>query len=203
VPDPTFFESPAELRDWLEAKHDRASELWIGFHRKASGDGGISYQEALDEALCYGWIDAVRKRLDDRNWMIRFTPRTARSIWSAVNIRRAEQLVALGRMRAAGRSAFEGRDPARANLYSYERTTAMLSPEQEAAFRSNSAAWEFFANQAVSYRRAATWWIVSAKKEETSLRRLNQLIDYSHKRQRLPAFVSPSRRETAQRRRGR
>jgi uncharacterized protein YdeI (YjbR/CyaY-like superfamily) len=195
VADPTFFDSPGQLRHWLEANHDGAPELWVGFHKKASGDGGISYQEALDEALCYGWIDAVRRRLDDRNWMIRFTPRTARSIWSAVNIKRARELVAAGRMRPPGLKAFEGRDPGRANLYSYERTTASLAPEHEAAFRANQHAWEFFERQAASYRRAATWWVVSAKKDETRLRRLTQLIDHCHEEQRLPSFVSPTRRE--------
>jgi uncharacterized protein YdeI (YjbR/CyaY-like superfamily) len=191
--EPTFFESPAELRRWFETNHAAAAELYIGFYKKASEKSGISYAEALDEALSFGWIDDVRKGLDENRWMIRFTPRTARSIWSAVNIKRAGELVDLGRMQPAGVKAFEGRDPARANLYSYERESASLAPQDEAAFRRNRVAWDFFEAQAASYRRAATWWVVSAKQEATRIRRLGAPIEHSQAGQRLPSLLARRR----------
>ena len=193
VVEPTFFESPAELRRWFEANHATAAELYVGFYKKASGRSGISYAEALDEALSFGWIDGVRKGVDENRWTIRFTARTPRSIWSAVNIRRAGELVGLGRMRPAGLKAFEGRDPARANLYSYERQSASLATGDDSTFRANRIAWDFFEAQAGSYRRAATWWVVSAKQETTRIRRLHALIERSEMGQRLPSLVSPRR----------
>ncbi|HEY3071589.1 MAG TPA: YdeI/OmpD-associated family protein [Candidatus Limnocylindrales bacterium] len=194
MPDPTFFETPADLREWLEKNHDRAQELWVGFHKKATGAGGITYREALDEALCFGWIDGLTRSLGDRDWMIRFTPRTARSTWSAVNITRVQELLQAGRLRPAGRRAFETRDPARANLYSYERANASLGPEHEAAFRANRKAWTFFEAQPPSYRKASTWWVISAKKEETRLKRLTLLIEHSEDGKRIPSLVPPARR---------
>jgi uncharacterized protein YdeI (YjbR/CyaY-like superfamily) len=194
MPHPTFFDSAVQLRDWLEQNHDRSTELWIGFHKKSSGAGGITYREALDEALCFGWIDGLTKRLDERDWMIRFTPRRVRSVWSVVNIERAQKLLESGRMRPAGRRVFETRDPERANLYSYERANASLGPEHEAAFRANRKAWDFFVSQPPSYRRTATWWVISAKKEETRLKRLTVLIEHSEDGKRLPSLVPPVRR---------
>ena len=191
--EPTFFESPAELRRWFEANHATAGELHIGLYKRSSGKSGISYAEALDEALSFGWIDGLRKGLDANRWMIRFTPRTSRSIWSAVNIRRAGELVHLGRMRPAGLKALEGRDPARANLYSYERQSATLAAGDDSAFRANRIAWDFFEAQAGSYRRAAIWWVVSAKQEATRVRRLRALIEHSEMGQRLPSLISPRR----------
>jgi uncharacterized protein YdeI (YjbR/CyaY-like superfamily) len=191
--EPTFFESPAELRRWFEANHATSVELHVGFYKKASGRSGISYADALDEALTFGWIDGVRKGLDENRLTIRFTPRTSRSIWSAVNIKRAGELVDLGRMQPAGLKAFEGRDPARANLYSYERRSASLAAGDDSAFRANGIAWDFFEAQAGSYRRAAIWWVVSAKQEATRVRRLRALIEHSEMGQRLPSLDSPRR----------
>jgi uncharacterized protein YdeI (YjbR/CyaY-like superfamily) len=192
-----FFTSPSEWRDWLEENHDQAGELWVGFYKKATGKATITYQEALDEALCYGWIDGVRKSLDDDRWMIRFTPRKPRSIWSAVNLKRFAELRAEGRLRPAGLRVFEERDPKRSGLYSFERSAAELEAPQAELFRSSPKAWEFFQKQPPSYRRTATWWVVSAKKEETKQRRLATLIELSEKGERLPQLVSPGKAKKA------
>src|SRR5262249_22484482 len=151
-----FFASPKDLRRWLEERHDRESELQIGFYKKGSGKCGISYAEALDEALCFGWIDGVRRSIDAESYTIRFTPRKPRSIWSRVNITRAAELREAGRMHPSGLAAFEGRDEARTRQYSYERGALTLAPDFERRFRENAAAWAFFEVQAPSYRRLAT-----------------------------------------------
>jgi uncharacterized protein YdeI (YjbR/CyaY-like superfamily) len=172
-----YFTSPAELRAWFAVNHARARELWVGFYKKSSGKPSVTYAEALDEALCVGWIDGVRKRVDDDRYVIRFTPRKPGSYWSAVNTRKAEALRARGRMRAAGLAMFEARDPERTKRYSFEREGASLPPAFERAFRKNRSAWEFFQAQPPSYRKPVTWWIVSAKQDETKQRRLAKLIE--------------------------
>ena len=173
---PTFFTTPNHLRRWLEKNHASTTELWIGLYRKASGKGGITYEQALEEALCFGWIDGIRKRLDDDAYVQRFTPRTAMSSWSAVNIERVEGLTAAGRMHAAGLAAFDRRDKAKAETNSFERQTAKLDAALEKQFRANTKAWVFFESQPPGYRRLATHWVTSAKKEETRQRRLETLI---------------------------
>jgi uncharacterized protein YdeI (YjbR/CyaY-like superfamily) len=173
---PIFFKSAAEFRAWLELNHDQVSELLVGFYRRESGRGGIAYPEALDEALCFGWIDGVRKRCDEDSYTIRFTPRKPGSIWSAVNTRRVGELIKLGRMHPAGQSAFDGRDAKKTNKYSYERETCKLEGVYEKRFRANKKAWVFYRAQAPWYRRTACFWVVSAKREETRLRRLEKLI---------------------------
>jgi len=184
--EPTFFAEPADLRAWLEENHERAAELWVGFHKKATGRPSITWLEAVDEALCFGWIDGLRRSLGDESYMIRFTPRKARSTWSTVNIARAKELVAEGRMRPAGLAAFEARSDDRSAIYSYEqRHAAKLAPEEEREFRANERAWEFFHAQPPSYRRPALWWVVSAKREETRARRLRTLIEDSANGRRL------------------
>jgi uncharacterized protein YdeI (YjbR/CyaY-like superfamily) len=183
--DVRFFASAAAFRAWLDEHHASAAEVWVGFFKKQSGRGGITYAEALDEALCYGWIDGIRKRVDDDSYTNRFTPRTARSVWSAVNIKRAGELAAAGRMQPAGLAAFNARDERRSGQYSYEERQRPLDAPYEALFRSNLAAWDFFAAQPPSYRRTASWWVMSAKKEETRLRRLATLIGASEQGQRL------------------
>src|SRR6266487_3449043 len=170
-----FFNSPSDFRQWLEKNHDKASELWLGFYKKSAGKTGITYAEALDEALCFGWIDGVRKSIDDISYMIRFTPRKSRSIWSLVNTKRAEELRKLGRMKQSGLAAFQQRDPRRTGVYSFERAASKLGPVYEKKFRANKDAWDFFQNQPPGYRRLASFWVASAKKEETRLRRLAQL----------------------------
>ena len=186
VGEPTFFAEPADFRAWLEENHERASELWVGFHKKATGRRSITWPESVDEALCFGWIDGVRRSLGDESYMIRFTPRKPRSTWSAVNIARAKELVAEGRMRPAGLAAFEARSEKRSAIYSYEqRHEVRLAPDEEREFRANERAWEFFQAQPISYRRPALWWVVSAKREETRARRLRTLIEDSANGRRL------------------
>lgn len=177
--DPTFFATPAELRAWFEEHHDTAQELWIGFYKKGSGTPSITWPEAVDEALCFGWIDSVRKSIDEASYTNRFTPRKPRSTWSAVNIKRVAELTELGLMRPTGLAAFERRTEDRSEIYGYEQKDATLDVASEQQFRANQAAWDFFQAQAPSYRRAAIWWVISAKREETRPKRLDILIEDS------------------------
>jgi uncharacterized protein YdeI (YjbR/CyaY-like superfamily) len=189
---PSFFKSPAAFRTWLTRHHDGARELWLGFYKKTSGRAGITYPEALDEALCFGWIDGVRKSVDATRYTIRFTPRKSHSKWSAVNVRHVKRLSAEGRMRPAGLAAFERRGPKRAG-YSFEERPQKLPPAYRKRFQARKRAWAFFQKQAPWYRRTSVFWVVSAKKEETRERRLAALIDYSAKRERIPMLTPPSR----------
>ena len=174
---PTFFATTDELRAWLEENHATATELFVGFYKRGSGKPSITWQELVDEELCFGWIDGVRKGIDDVSYSNRITPRTQRSTWSAINIARVKELIALGRMHPAGLKAFERRTDERSATYSYEqRKTARLEPAAERSFRANKKAWAFFQAQPPSYRRAAIWWVVSAKREETREKRLATLI---------------------------
>jgi uncharacterized protein YdeI (YjbR/CyaY-like superfamily) len=188
----TFFKSPIELREWLEENHDKAIELYVGFYKKSSGQSGVTYAQALDEALSFGWIDGVRKSIDDASYSIRFTPRKPRSIWSLVNIKRAGELAELGLMRPPGLKAFNERDESRSKLYSYEREVAELDDVYQKRFRANKKAWDFFQAQPPSYRKTATWWVMSARREETRVKRRAALIEGSEKGQRLPAIVGHS-----------
>jgi uncharacterized protein YdeI (YjbR/CyaY-like superfamily) len=184
---PTFFRTPADFRKWLEQHHDTAPELWVGFHKKGSGRPSMTWPESVDEALCFGWIDGVRKSLGDESYVIRFTPRRARSIWSAVNVRRVTELTRLGRMRPAGVKAFEARDPARTGVYSFEqpRESLTLGAPYEAKLKASKRAWTFFQSQAPWYQRTVSRWVMSAKKEETRLRRLAALIEDSARGRRI------------------
>jgi len=174
---PTFFATPFAFRTWLEEHHARTSELLVGFYKKGSGKPSITWPESVDAALCYGWIDGIRRRIDELSYSIRFTPRKPTSIWSAVNIKRARELTESGLMQPAGLQAFERRDEAKSAIYSYEQRHGATFPDAyEKQFRANKKAWEFFQSQAPSYRRIATYWVTSAKKEETRLRRLATLI---------------------------
>jgi uncharacterized protein YdeI (YjbR/CyaY-like superfamily) len=173
---PTFFKTAAALRRWFERHGGSEDELWIAMYRKASGKAGITYKEALDEALCFGWIDGVRKRLDDEAFVQRFSPRKSKSYWSVVNTKRANELIAAGRMHASGRAAFERRDAKADARYSFERAHATLNAAETARFRANAAAWRYFEAQAPSYRRTITHWVTSAKRAGTRERRLETLI---------------------------
>jgi uncharacterized protein YdeI (YjbR/CyaY-like superfamily) len=188
----TFFESPAQFREWLEEHHDKERELWVGFHKKGSGKPSITWPEAVDQALCYGWIDGIRKSLDATSYTNRFTPRKRDSTWSAVNIKRVGELTELGLMQPPGLKAFEGRDERKAELYSYERANVKLDGIYEEQFRANEAAWRFFQAQAPSYQRTALWWVMSAKKEETRQKRLATLIEDSEHGRLLANFLRPS-----------
>jgi uncharacterized protein YdeI (YjbR/CyaY-like superfamily) len=182
---PRFFASGAAFRRWLHAHHASADELLVGFYKKDTGKGGITYPEALDEALCYGWIDGVRRRHDEESYTIRFTPRRKGSIWSAVNTRRVRQLTSDGRMAAPGVRAFEARQATRDAAYSYERENCRLDAEHLEQFRGNAKAWAFFEAQPPYYRRMACWYVMSAKRADTRRRRLGQLIADSARRRRL------------------
>jgi uncharacterized protein YdeI (YjbR/CyaY-like superfamily) len=174
-----YFESPAKLRRWFASNHAKSRELWIGFLKKNTGEPSVTYPEALDEALCVGWIDGVRKRVDDERYMVRFTLRKPGSYWSTVNTKRATELGKLGRMKRPGLAAFEARDREKTKRYSFERETASFSPEHGRRFKANRNAWEFFERQPPSYRKTLTWWVVSAAKDETRLKRLLKLIEVS------------------------
>jgi uncharacterized protein YdeI (YjbR/CyaY-like superfamily) len=179
------FKSGAEFRAWLAANHLEVAEVWVGFYKKDSGRTGITYQEALDEALCHGWIDGIRKRVDELSYTNRFTPRRARSIWSAINLKRIKELMAQGRMHPHGQKVYEGRDPKRAGLYSFENRPQEFAAGDLRKFKQHKTAWAFFEAQPPGYRRLMLWRIYSAKKEETRQRRLVQLIEISAKQKRM------------------
>jgi uncharacterized protein YdeI (YjbR/CyaY-like superfamily) len=191
-----FFRSSADFRKWLEKNHDKARELWIGFYRKDSGKGGITYHEAIDEALCFGWIDGIRKKIDDASFTNRFTPRKPKSIWSNVNVAHVERLTGAGKMRPPGLAAFKARDESRVGMYSFERDNAQLEPDMKLRFQKNKAAWKYFESTPAYYRKLTTWWVISAKREETRERRLAQLIDCSAKSSRLPQLIPATRKNT-------
>jgi uncharacterized protein YdeI (YjbR/CyaY-like superfamily) len=189
-----FFANPAQLRKWFEANHQTATELWLGYHRKRTARPSVTWQEVVDQELCFGWIDSVRYSLGDDRSAQRITPRRKGSVWSAINIKRFLELEKEGLVHPAGRAAFDKRDEARSRVYSYENRPRGLDAESEALFRKRRKAWQFFDSQAPSYRRTAAYWIASARREETRRRRLEQLIESSQNGERLRQFVSPSRR---------
>ncbi|HVS30280.1 MAG TPA: YdeI/OmpD-associated family protein [Thermoanaerobaculia bacterium] len=176
---PTFFARPADFRRWLEKHHRSEKELWVGLHKKGSGRPSITWPESIDEALCFGWIDGIRKSVDQDSYMIRFTPRKSTSVWSNVNIARAKELIRMGRMEKAGLEAFEKRDEKKSGIYSFERKNATLPPELESQFRAHRQAWKFFDAQPPGYRRLMAHFVISAKQAETRARRLRRLIEAS------------------------
>jgi uncharacterized protein YdeI (YjbR/CyaY-like superfamily) len=192
---PTFFPTPAAFRKWLQKNHDQAAELLVGFYKKDSGKRSITWPESVDQALCFGWIDGVRKRIDDTGYSIRFTPRKAISTWSAINIARVEELTKLGLMQPAGLRAFERRREDKSRIYAYENPPVTLEGAAEARFRANGKAWDFFNEQAPWYRRVALYWVTSAKKEETRARRLVTLIADSAEGRRLAQYTLEPRRK--------
>jgi uncharacterized protein YdeI (YjbR/CyaY-like superfamily) len=191
--EPTFFATPDAFRSWLEAHHATEQELLVGYYKKGSGIPSMTWPESVDQALCFGWIDGVRRGRDDTSYTIRFTPRKRRSIWSAVNIERFGQLAELGLVHPAGHKAFEARADERSAVYAYEqRDNATLDAAAEQQFRDNARAWEFFQAQPAGYRKTAIWWVISAKKEETRSKRLATLIDDSAQRR----TIAPLTRRT-------
>ena len=192
---PRFFAIPDDFRAWLEKHHASATDLVVGFHKKHTGRASMTWTESVREALCYGWIDGIRRSLGDDSYTIRFTPRKPGSNWSSRNVRHVEELTREGRMAPAGLAAFEARSPDRTGVYSFERRQpARLEPAQERQFRTNKAAWKFFESQPPSYRKTAVHWVVSAKREETRSRRLAQLIEDSAAGRRLAQLTPPGRR---------
>jgi uncharacterized protein YdeI (YjbR/CyaY-like superfamily) len=180
MPKAIFFASPSEFRSWLDQHHAEAQELWVGFYKRDTGKPSLTWPESVDCALCFGWIDGVRKSLGETRYMIRFTPRKPTSTWSAINIKRVAALEKMGLMRPSGRKAFQKRKDDKSGIYSYEqRKTATLTAAQQREFRAKKPAWEYFQSQPPWYRRTATFWVASAKKEETRQRRLAALIESS------------------------
>jgi uncharacterized protein YdeI (YjbR/CyaY-like superfamily) len=175
---PRFFASPAEWRRWLQENHARTPELLVGFYKVGSGRPSITWPQSVDHALCFGWIDGVRRSIDETRYVIRFTPRRPGSVWSAVNIRRVEELIGAGLMHPAGLERLKARKESKSRIYSYEqqRKDATLSPKYAAMLKANPKAWEFFQSRPAWYRRTTSWWVMSAKKEETRQRRLRALI---------------------------
>ena len=175
---PVFFRSAAEFRRWLTTHHKTATELWVGFYKKQSGKVGISYLEAVEQALCFGWIDGIKKRLDEHGYTHRFSPRTAKSVWSTLNVTRIEALKRRRLMKPAGLEAFESRDVKRTALYSYENRPKAFDAAVEAHLKKNRKAWTYFEQRPPGYRRVVFFYVMSAKQEETRVRRLNRLISF-------------------------
>jgi uncharacterized protein YdeI (YjbR/CyaY-like superfamily) len=193
APAPLFFATPVQFRKWLEKNHPTATELWVGYYKKATGKPSITWPEAVDEALCFGWIDGIRKSIDDESYMNRFTPRRATSIWSRVNIGRVAALTAEGRMRPAGLAAFEKRK--KTGVYSFEQAERPgLDAAAEKEFRKHRKAWSWFQQQAPWYQRTAGFYVMSAKKPETRARRLARLIADSDAGQRIGPMAASSKR---------
>lgn len=188
-PKPIFFPTPADFRAWLEAHHDKFRDLLVGFYKRDSGKPSITWPESVQVALCFGWIDGIRKSIDETSYTIRFTPRKPTSTWSSININLVRKLTKQGLMHPAGLKAFAARDEKNSAIYSYERKNAEFTREQARQFRANKTAWEFFRSQAPWYQRVTTYWVISAKKEETKLRRLSGLIEYSQNRRTLPRLI--------------
>src|SRR5262245_29619124 len=176
---PLFFATPGELRIWLKSNHERKHELLVGFYKRRSLKPSITWPESVKEALCFGWIDGVRQNIDEQSYKIRFSPRRSTSIWSAVNVRYAEELLKQGLMQPAGEKAFEARRDNRSGIYSYEQRSPTLPEPYAQTLRANKLAWDFFQAQPPSYRKAVSWWIASAKRDETRQKRLAQLIEDS------------------------
>jgi uncharacterized protein YdeI (YjbR/CyaY-like superfamily) len=193
--EPTFFASEADWRAWLEANHDKATELVVGFYKVGTGKPTVTYPQAVDQALCFGWIDGVRRSIDADSYSNRFTPRKKGSTWSAVNIKRVGELTEQGAMHAAGVKVFTERDQTMQNRYSNEQGTIALPPEYEAQFRANAAAWEHFTKLAPSYRRLSIWWVISAKQEATRLKRLATLIENSANGEKIRMLTPPKEKK--------
>jgi uncharacterized protein YdeI (YjbR/CyaY-like superfamily) len=180
-----YFKSSSDFRRWLEKNRATRQQLWVGYHKKNSRQPSMTWPESVDEALCFGWIDGIRKSVDDLRYMIRFTPRRRGSIWSAVNIKRARELSDKGLMEPAGMAAFNARKENKSGIYSYEQRSANLDVPYEKKLKQNKVAWNFFYAQPPSYRKAVGWWIVSAKQEVTRVKRLERLIRESARGKRL------------------
>lgn len=174
-----YFTSQDDFRQWLEQYHDTKQEAWLGFYKKDSGKTGISYKESVDQALCFGWIDGIRKSVDSSSYTNRFTPRRRGSVWSQINIKRVAELTDLGLMHPAGLKVFVERDPRKAYLSSFERENIALDPAYEARLKANEMAWKFFQSQPPSYQKPAVLWVMSAKQEATRQKRLAILIEDS------------------------
>lgn len=191
--EPIYFASPDAFRAWLQEHHETTTEVLVGFWKAHTGKPSLTWPESVEQALCFGWIDGIRRRVDDDRYTIRFTPRKSTSTWSEVNIRLAERLIAEGAMTPAGLAAFQRRGQSTA-AYSYESRPEALPDDYEARLRANSDAWSYWEAQAPSYRRAAIHWVTSAKQEATRERRLQTLIDDSAAGRTVKPLTRPGRR---------
>jgi len=186
-----FFRTPADFRKWLEKHHGSHRELWVGYYKTGSGKASMSWPESVDEALCFGWIDGLRKSVDACSYCIRFSPRKSASIWSAVNSKRAQELTAQSRMRP-GLQAFAKRKEYRSGIYSYEQRSATLVEPYATRLKKNRAAWNFFRAQPPYYQKTMNWWVVSAKREATRLKRLKRIVEDSARGRRIGEFTRPA-----------
>ncbi|MBT8264125.1 MAG: bacteriocin-protection protein [Eudoraea sp.] len=182
---PIFFKSPQEFRNWLAINHTKEPEVIVGYYKVKTGKPSMTWSESVDQAICYGWIDGIRRSLGPESYSIRFTPRRKNSNWSAVNIKKVKDLTAAGLMKEAGQKAYELWTDKKSNGYSYEKMPAVLNPEYKGIFKQHASAWDFFIDQAPSYRKVIIHWIMSAKKEETRLSRLQKVIHTSEQQKRV------------------
>jgi uncharacterized protein YdeI (YjbR/CyaY-like superfamily) len=184
---PTFFKNASEWRQWLKENHDKVDELWLGYYKKDSGKANYTWSESVDEAICYGWIDGIRRSVDKESYMIRFTPRRPTSIWSAVNIEKVKVLTEKGLMRPAGIKAWERRKEKKSKVYSFEQEIHELDPVYMKQLKANPKAWTYYSEKlAPSYKRSSIHWVMSAKREDTRQRRLNILIESCEQEQKIP-----------------
>ena len=190
-----FFRSASQFHQWLSKNHDSAKEIVVGFHKLGSGKKSITYPEALDEALCFGWIDGIRRSLNETSYTTRFTPRRPKSIWSLVNVRHVERLKKEKRMQPSGLAAFEKREASRTGIYAFENQPRELSSEFQKIFRKNKEAWDFYQSQPPYSRRVSSYWVMGAKKEETRIRRLNHVIERCAKGERV-GILEPKRKSS-------
>lgn len=187
---PKFFKTQKDLRKWFEKNYKKTEEQWIGYYKKSTGKESITWPESVDEAICFGWIDGLRKSIDDESYMIRFTPRKPESNWSAVNIKKVEELTKLGLMKAEGIEAYKKRKDHKSKIYTYEQKEVKLDKKYEEIIKANKKAWEYFSTKlAPSYKKVSISWVMSAKREETKLNRLNILIASSAKGEKIPELT--------------
>lgn len=184
--EPIFFSTPEDFRKWLEKHHEKEELLWVGYYKKATGIPSMTWSESVDQALCFGWIDGLRKSVDNKRYKIRFTPRRPTSNWSAVNIKKMEALTKAGLMRPEGLAAYAKRKAEKSKIYSYEQDEVVLDPAYKSKIKAHPKAWQYFDQLAPSYKKASIRWVMSAKREETRLRRLRILIESSEGQQKIP-----------------
>jgi uncharacterized protein YdeI (YjbR/CyaY-like superfamily) len=191
---PLFFKSSNELHKWFQKNYSKVSEVWIGFYKISSGKKTVSYKEAVDEALCFGWIDGIRKGIDEESYVNRFTPRRKNSIWSNVNTKRINELIKEGRVEPAGMAAFKDRVKEKSGVYSFEQHSHELSPAFEKKFKANKRAWKYFISKATWYQRTSFHWVMSAKQEATRLKRLERLINDSENEATIAPLTRPAKK---------
>jgi uncharacterized protein YdeI (YjbR/CyaY-like superfamily) len=185
----TFFPTQSDLRKWFTRNHKQSDEIWVGYYKKDTGKKSITWQESVDEALCFGWIDGIRKSINEESYKIRFTPRRKGSNWSAVNIKRIKELIKFGLVKPAGLEVFKNRDAKKDEQYSFEQQKVELPKTFEKKIKANSKAWEYFIKLPPYAKRLSTWWVISAKREETKLKRLDILIQCSEEGRKIPPLI--------------